>query len=147
MGVVPKEKAGVGSAVNDATRLFGAALGVAVIGSIAASLYGSRISATIPHGIPLHAALVSKGSVGGGLVAAQSLGRAGLAIPAHALSAAAIGAFLHSLAGALTVAGFVALAGAIMAAVLLPSRPSAISSTSAPKELEPFDLPVTDVEV
>ena len=147
MGVVPKEKAGVGSAVNDATRLFGAALGVAVIGSIAASLYGSRISATIPHGIPLHAALVSKGSVGGALVAAQSLGRAGLAIPAHALSAAAIGAFLHSLAGALTVAGFVALAGAIMAALLLPSRPGAISKTSAPKELEPFELPVTDVEV
>src|SRR5439155_5527552 len=102
MGVVRREKPGVGSAVNDATRLFGAALGVAVIGSIAASLYGSRISATIPHGIPLHAALVSKGSVGGALVAAQSLGRAGLAIPAHALSAAAIGAFLHSLAGALT---------------------------------------------
>ena len=147
MGVVPKEKAGVGSAVNDATRLFGAALGVAVIGSIAASLYGSRISATIPHGIPLHAALVSKGSVGGALVAAQSLGRAGLAMPAHALSAAAIGAFLHSLAGALTVAGFVALAGAIMAALLLPSRPGAISKTSAPKELEPFELPVTDVEV
>src|SRR2546423_5665227 len=122
LGAVPTEKAGVGSAVNDATRLFGAALGVPVIGSVAASLYGSRISATIPHGIPLHAALVSKGSVGGALVAAQSLGRAGLAMPAHALSAAAIGAFLHSLAGALTVAGFVALAGAIMAALLLPSR-------------------------
>src|SRR5919201_3080930 len=39
MGVVPKEKAGVGSAVNDATRLFGATLGVEVIGSVAASLY------------------------------------------------------------------------------------------------------------
>ncbi|MBV9665086.1 MAG: DHA2 family efflux MFS transporter permease subunit, partial [Actinobacteria bacterium] len=35
LGAVPTEKAGVGSAVNDATRLFGAALGVAVIGSIA----------------------------------------------------------------------------------------------------------------
>src|SRR5439155_2051514 len=52
MGVVPTEKAGVGSAVNDATRLFGAALGVAVIGSIAASLYGSRLGTTIPHDLP-----------------------------------------------------------------------------------------------
>ena len=34
MGVVPTERAGVGSAVNDATRLLGATLGVAVIGMV-----------------------------------------------------------------------------------------------------------------
>jgi hypothetical protein len=34
MGVLPKAKAGVGSAVNDATRLLGGTLGVAVIGSV-----------------------------------------------------------------------------------------------------------------
>src|SRR5262249_25000426 len=50
MGAVPIEKAGVGSAVNDATRLFGAALGVAVIGSIASSLYQTRLGATMPPG-------------------------------------------------------------------------------------------------
>ena len=38
MGAVPRAKAGAGSAVNDATRLFGGTLGVAVIGSVAASL-------------------------------------------------------------------------------------------------------------
>jgi EmrB/QacA subfamily drug resistance transporter len=123
MGAVPTEKAGVGSAVNDATRLFGAALGVAVIGSIAASLYGSRLGAAIPHDIPAHAALAARGSLGGALVAAQSLGRAGLVIPARHLSAAAIGAFLHSL-GSLRVAGAIALGGAAMAAILLPSRPT-----------------------
>jgi hypothetical protein len=37
MGVVPRAKAGVGSAVNDATRLLSGALGVAVIGSVYAS--------------------------------------------------------------------------------------------------------------
>src|SRR5437763_3822970 len=108
MGAVPTEKAGVGSAVNDATRLFGAALGVAVIGSVAASLYGSRLGATIPHGLPAGAALAAKGSVGGALVAAKSLGQAGLAGPAHALAAAATGAFLHSLEGALRLASGVA---------------------------------------
>src|SRR4029077_10485492 len=112
---------GVGSAVNDATRLFGAALGVAVIGSIAASLYGNRLGATIPHDIPLNAALAAKGSVGGALVAAHGLARAGLATSAHHLSAAATGAFLHSLAGGCRVAGSVALGGATMAAALLPS--------------------------
>jgi hypothetical protein len=39
MDVAPREKAGVGSAVNDATRELGATLGVAVTGSVSASLY------------------------------------------------------------------------------------------------------------
>ena len=124
MGAVPTAKAGVGSAVNDATRLFGAALGVAVIGSVAASLYGSRLGATIPHGLPVQAALAAKSSVGGALVASQGLRHAGLALSAQGLGAAAIGAFLHSLAGGCRVAGSVALGGAFMAAALLPSRPT-----------------------
>ena len=123
MGVVPTEKAGVGSAVNDATRLFGAALGVAVIGSIAASLYGSRLGTTIPHDLPAQAAIAAKGSVGGALVAAHRLAHAGLAVPAHELSTAAVGAFLHSFGNALRVAAGIALGGAIMAAALLPARP------------------------
>jgi hypothetical protein len=125
MGAVPTEKAGVGSAVNDATRLFGAALGVAVIGSIASSLYRSRLAATIPHGLPAQATVAAKGSIGGALVAAQTLRAAGLAVPAHALSSAATGAFLHSMTGSFRVAGAIALGGALMAALLLPSRPTA----------------------
>ncbi|MBV8985919.1 MAG: MFS transporter [Acidimicrobiia bacterium] len=117
MGAVPKEKAGVGSAVNDATRLFGAALGVAVIGSIAASLYHSQLGTALPPHLPAQAAAAARGSVGGALVVAKSVGAAGQ------LAHAAVGAFLHSLSGALKVAGAVALAGAIMAALLLPARP------------------------
>ena len=123
MGVVPKEKAGVGSAVNDATRLFGAALGVAVIGSIAASLYGSRLTASLPSHLPASALGAAKGSVGGALVAAQSLARGGFGSLATSLRAASTGAFLHSLSGSLVVAGVVALLGALMAALFLPSRP------------------------
>src|SRR5262249_40104732 len=48
MGVVPKAKAGVGSAMNDATRLLGGTLGVAVIGSVFASLYASRLGDLLP---------------------------------------------------------------------------------------------------
>jgi hypothetical protein len=44
MGAVPKQKAGIASAVNGSTRLFDGTLGVAVIGSVAASLYTSRPS-------------------------------------------------------------------------------------------------------
>jgi EmrB/QacA subfamily drug resistance transporter len=123
MGVVPKEKAGVGSAVNDATRLFGATLGVAVIGSIAASLYATRLAATIPSGLPPQVAAAANGSVGGALVAAQVLGQAGQVVPGQALAAAAVGAFLHSFSWSLRVAGLVAFGGAVLAAALLPSRP------------------------
>jgi EmrB/QacA subfamily drug resistance transporter len=74
LGVVPKEKAGVGSAVNDATRLFGATLGVAVIGSVAASLYSSRLTSILPAGLPHQAVSAAQGSVGGAVEAAHRVG-------------------------------------------------------------------------
>jgi EmrB/QacA subfamily drug resistance transporter len=43
MGSLPREKAGVGSAVNDTTRQVGGAIGVALIGSLLASRYGSGV--------------------------------------------------------------------------------------------------------
>ena len=79
MGAVPKHKAGVGSAVNDATRLFGGTLGVGVIGSIAASLYPGRLAATLPAGLPARAITAARGSVGGAVIAAQQASQAGFA--------------------------------------------------------------------
>jgi EmrB/QacA subfamily drug resistance transporter len=120
MGAVPPAKAGVGSAVNDATRLFGGTLGVAVIGSVAASLYGSRLAATLPAGLPQAAVSAARGSVGGAVIASHRLGHGAAA---HDLAHAATQAFLHSLAGGCWVAAGVAAAGALVAAVLLPARP------------------------
>src|SRR5207302_4495663 len=71
MGVVPKTHAGVGSAVNDATRLLGGTLGVAVIGSVFASLYASRIAAGPPVGLPATVARTAHASVGAALTAAS----------------------------------------------------------------------------
>jgi EmrB/QacA subfamily drug resistance transporter len=123
MGAVPREKAGVGSAVNDATRLFGATLGVAVIGSVGASLYATRLGATIPRGLPLQATVAAQGSVGGALVAARQLGEIGLTAAAQALASSATQAFLHSMWGGFLVAGLVALGGSAFAAAFLPARP------------------------
>ena len=44
MGSLPREKAGVGSAVNDTTRQMGGALGIAVIGSLVASSFSSSMT-------------------------------------------------------------------------------------------------------
>jgi len=41
MGSLPREKAGVGSAINDTTRQVGGALGVAIIGSVVSSVYAT----------------------------------------------------------------------------------------------------------
>ena len=42
MGCCRVRKAGVGSAMNDTTRQIGGAVGVAVVGSVMTSVYGSR---------------------------------------------------------------------------------------------------------
>ncbi|EPH46081.1 putative MFS-type transporter [Streptomyces aurantiacus JA 4570] len=53
MGAVPAARAGLGSAVNDATRQVGSALGVAVQGSLLATLYTDRIRTTLmDNGVP-----------------------------------------------------------------------------------------------
>jgi EmrB/QacA subfamily drug resistance transporter len=123
MGAVPVAKAGVGSAVNDATRLFGGTLGVAVIGSVSASLYSSRLSSTLPGGLPAAAAGAAKGSIGGAHVASGVLSHLGFQHLSTLLSGAATDAFLHSLSGGCLVAAGVALGGAAVAAGFLPARP------------------------
>ena len=42
--VLPPARAGVGSAVNDATRELGGTLGVAVVGSVFSSVYAGRLA-------------------------------------------------------------------------------------------------------
>ena len=109
--------------MNDATRLFGGTLGVAVIGSVAASLYASRLADTLPAGLPRAAVSAARGSVGGAVIASHALGRLGLGASAQDLANAATQAFLHSLSGGCLVAAGVAVAGAFVAALLLPARP------------------------
>jgi predicted MFS family arabinose efflux permease len=124
MGVVPRAKAGVGSAVNDATRLLGGTLGVAVIGSVYASLYTSRLASTLPVGLPAGAARTAPESVGAALSAAVGLGHAGHPALAVAVHNAASSAFFSGFHTANFVAAGVAGAGALMALALLPAQPT-----------------------
>ena len=65
MGSLPAAKAGVGSAVNDTTRQVGAALGVAVLGSIMSSTYTPRVSDAIAGApLPPDAAQAIKAQIG-----------------------------------------------------------------------------------
>jgi EmrB/QacA subfamily drug resistance transporter len=125
MGVVPKAKAGVGSAVNDATRLLGGTLGVAVIGSVYASLYASRLTSALPTGLPTTVARTAHESIGAALTAAARIGHAGHPALAAATHNAASSAFFTGFHTANWVSAGVAAAGAVMALALLPAQPTA----------------------
>ena len=125
MGVVPKAKAGVGSAVNDATRLLGGTLGVAVIGSVYASLYASRLTERTPRpGCRPRVARTAHASVGAALIVAGKLTHAGHPLLASAIHNAANSAFFHGFSTANYLAAGVAAAGAVMALALLPAQPT-----------------------
>jgi EmrB/QacA subfamily drug resistance transporter len=126
MGVVPIHKAGVGSAVNDATRLLGGTLGVAIIGSVYASLYGSRLSSALPSALPSQLSHAAHSSVGAALGVAGHLSHAGQPIAAAAVHQAASTAFFHGFSAGNLVAAGVALAGALMAIILLPAQPARV---------------------
>jgi EmrB/QacA subfamily drug resistance transporter len=123
MGVVSTDKAGVGSAVNDATRLLGGTLGVAVIGSVSASIYAARLTSSLPTGLSQAARAAAKGSVGGAIVSSQRLAHSGLGSVASQLREAAVPAFERSFTAGCLVACGVAAAGALVAWFLLPARP------------------------
>ena len=141
MGVVPKAKAGVGSAVNDATRLLGGTLGVAVLGSVYASLYASRLTAALPSGLPATAARPAHESVGAALTAASKLGSTGHPVLASAVHDAASAAFFSGFHAADLVSAGVAAAGAVMALWLLPAQPTVGNDDTA--EVRALGSPAT----
>ena len=141
MGVVPKTKAGIGSAVNDATRLLGGTLGVAVIGSIYASLYTSRITTALPAGVPARIARTAHESVGAALTIASRMAHTGHPALATALHNAAGTAFFHGFHAANYLAGGVAAVGAVMALALLPAHPS--PGTTAALNAQPLGAAAT----
>jgi EmrB/QacA subfamily drug resistance transporter len=143
MGVVPKAKAGVGSAVNDATRLLGGTLGVAVIGSVFASLYASRLTSRLPASLPVTDASTAHGSVGAALTLAGNIQHAGHPALAGTIHNAASAAFFDGFHAANYVSGGIAAAGALMALALLPAYPSAgrEEGTGAPTPCTPATAP------
>jgi EmrB/QacA subfamily drug resistance transporter len=132
MGAVSRKMAGVGSAVNDTTRLVGGTLGVAVLGSVYASVYGSRLDATIPAGVPGQVAALAHQSIGAAYTASGAIAAQGHPALGQALHLASTNAFLHATIIGSLVAGGVAAAGAVLAVVFLPAQPTAQDSGLAP---------------
>jgi len=117
MSSLPKAKAGIGSAMNDVVREVGGTLGIAVLGSLLTSSYGSGME-NAATGLPAPAAEAVSDSVGGAHeVAAQIGGGTGAK-----LIAAADGAFVDAMATTAGIAAGAAVIGALIALAFLPSR-------------------------
>ncbi|NNH73168.1 MFS transporter [Nocardia uniformis] len=114
----PVEKHGVAAAVNDAAREIGAALGIAIAGSVLAAGYSHRISPALPQ-LPEAA----RGPVSDSLAAAlQVAERAGP--QAEPLAAFAKTAFLEGFQQAGVALGCLTLVAAVLIAMWAPGPPS-----------------------
>lgn len=133
MGSVPLAKAGVGSAMNDTTRQIGGALGVAILGSLLASVYASNMGSAVA-GLPAQAADVAQDSIGGAFRVAESLGAAG-----QPLIDAANQAFVDGMSVSVWVAAAIALVGAVVTAIYLPAKPLDIEGSAAAGDLSDGD--------
>ena len=72
MGALPRDRAGIGSAVNDTTRELGGALGVAIVGSIVSSLYSNQLA--LPENVPAPVADAARESLGAAVQISGELG-------------------------------------------------------------------------
>ncbi len=131
MGSLSADKAGVGSAVNDATRELGGTLGVAVIGSVFNSIYiGALRGGDVFERLPEVARTATEDSVGAASFVAEQVPPAF----APAYLAEVSDAFLSGLGVACLVTAGVAAAGSVFAARFLPARSTADSPTGSPSD-------------
>ena len=131
MGAISAAKAGVGSAVNDSTRLIGGTLGVAVIGSVYASVYASRLTATMPAAVPARIATLAHQSLGAAYAAAGKIAAHGHPALGQGFLHASTNAFLRGLTVGCLLAGGVAAVGALLAVLFLPAQPARPASPAA----------------
>ena len=132
MGSLPPEKAGVGSAVNDTTREVGGTLGVAVLGSLLASLYATRFDhATAALPLPPAARAIARESIGAGFAVADRATAQFGAQAGTTIRQAASSAFVDGFHLGCWVAAAVAILAAVGAYVFLPARAAEETSTAA----------------
>ena len=125
--VLPPARAGVGSAVNDATRELGGTLGVAVVGSIFASVFGSHLASGAFSTLPDPVVSRAQDSVG----VAQAL-----AVRDPQLLTAFHDSFMSAMSTACVVVGLLCLAGAVASAFLLPGRlPAPVEEVVEPESV------------
>src|SRR5206468_3382691 len=119
MGSLPRDKAGVGSAMNDTTRQMGGALGVAVLGSVLATSFRPGITNRLSGlGLPADIVATARESIGGAIAAAARVpGALGDQVAALARTE-----FVRGVNVALLVAAAIVLVAGAVVFAFLPAR-------------------------
>lgn len=73
VAAAPPESAGAASALSETGSEFGGAMGIAVLGSIGAAVYHSRMDTAVPAGLPSDAAEAARDTLGGAMEVAMHL--------------------------------------------------------------------------
>ncbi|MGW4639870.1 MFS transporter [Sphaerisporangium sp. NPDC004334] len=131
MSSLPREKAGVGSAMTNTVRQVGGALGVAVLGSLLSASYRDNMAGAL-SGLPENVRHAAGESITATLGVAQSLGPKGAALIAPAKQAFVDGMHVTALCGAV-----VALIGAAVVAKWLPGKNATATPVARPESKEP----------
>jgi EmrB/QacA subfamily drug resistance transporter len=130
MAALPREKAGVGSAVSNTVRQVGGALGVAALGAVISSYYRDSVSSST-EGLPAAAKNVADESISGAYGVAERIGPAGPALIQHANDA-----FINAMHIASIGSAVFAVLGAVVAAIWLPGkRPAAAPAPTTAESL------------
>ena len=114
-------------------RLLGGTLGVAVLGSVYASLFSHELDSSLPKSLPHALTSFAHESVGAALGAGDELRAHGLGNLADAVSNSATTAFDHGMTISCVVAAAVAAAGAMLAARFLPAQPPPPTVSDTPE--------------
>jgi EmrB/QacA subfamily drug resistance transporter len=134
MGSVPRQRAGVASAVNDTTRLTAGAIGVAVVGSVLSSGYRGAFTADGTAGsLPPDLVEQAQASIANAAAVAHRLGGTD---GEHLLEVARQG-FVNGASTGLLIASIVAGLGAMVAWRYLPPHARATPHASAPAGRSP----------
>ncbi|MDG4814130.1 MFS transporter [Micromonospora sp. WMMD956] len=130
MSALPREKAGVGSAVSNTVRQVAGALGVAVLGSVLSAVYRDDVAPAL-RGLPAGAHEAASESISGAYAAAGQLGPGG-----PTLVTAANDAFVSAMHWAAALSAVVAVLGFVVVLRWMPGR-ALDRAAGAPAASEP----------
>jgi MFS transporter, DHA2 family, multidrug resistance protein len=114
LGALSAERSGAGSALLTAMRQVGSTIGVAVLGTVISTSYGSRV-ASAAAALPGQAAAAVRSSVGSGVAVAGQLGSSSLLDTVRS-------AFVHGMDLMLWTCGGIAVGCALLAVIFLRAR-------------------------
>ncbi|WP_089155745.1 MFS transporter [Micromonospora sp. NBS 11-29] len=117
MSALPREKAGVGSAVSNTVRQVAGALGVAVLGSVLSAVYRDQVAPAVST-LPAPVRDAAQESVSGAYAVAERLGPA-----ASRLIDAANDSFVSAMHWAAGISAVVAALGVVIVLRWIPGRP------------------------